>query len=76
MKNSILVIDTDTIALKRLRCILSREGFNLMTATNIYAAERILREIDITYILAKTDFYPDLVNYNTSGQIDKKNPNK
>jgi PleD family two-component response regulator len=56
MKNIILIIDSDTVTLNRLRNILSREGFSLMTATNLATAKEIMQQVDISYVLAQPDF--------------------
>jgi PleD family two-component response regulator len=54
MNAQILIIDNDTKELRRLRKILSSEGYNIMTATDYETAVSICKKIDITYILAET----------------------
>ena len=60
MNNIILIIDSDTVTLNRLRNILSREGFSLMTATNLATAKEIIQQIDISYVLSQPDFCTEL----------------
>lgn len=52
MNELILIIDSNTQTLKKLREILSREGFNIMTVMNVESAINILRKIKIDYLLA------------------------
>ncbi|MDF1612605.1 MAG: hypothetical protein AB1695_13600 [Stygiobacter sp.] len=52
MNTQILIIDSDTFALKKLREILSREGFNIMTVTNRESALNICEKIKIDYVIA------------------------
>ncbi len=51
MKTTLLIIDEDKRELLRLRKIFSREGYNLMTATNIETALNICRNIKVDYVL-------------------------
>ena len=52
MEKTILIIESDISELRKLREILSREGFNIMTATNRKMAEYICERIPINYILS------------------------
>ncbi|HED11863.1 MAG TPA: response regulator [Caldithrix abyssi] len=54
MEQHILIIDDNTKELRRLREILSREGYNIMTATDWNTAERICDTLSITFVLANT----------------------
>ncbi len=51
MDTHILIIDNNTYSLKKLREILSREGFNIMTVTNSESAINICEKIKIDYII-------------------------
>lgn len=55
MNTQILIIDSDTFALKKLREILSREGFNIMTVTNRESALNICEKIKIDYVIANPE---------------------
>ena len=54
MHELILVVDPDTIQLRKLREILSREGFSIMTATNRETAMQICRRIPVQLVLGET----------------------
>ncbi len=54
MNTQILIIENDTKELRRLRKILSAEGYNIMTATDYDTAVSICKKLDVTYILADT----------------------
>ncbi len=51
MKKSILVIEENTIELRKLRKILSIEGFEIMTVTDYKTAEDICKKIEVSYVL-------------------------
>jgi len=53
MKAQILVIDEDTFELRRLREILTREGFNIITATDKSTAKELSKKIKFTFVLGK-----------------------
>lgn len=53
MEQHILIIDDDTQELRRLREILTREGYNIMTAADKETAKRIMEKISIGFILGK-----------------------
>jgi PleD family two-component response regulator len=51
MKPTILVIAKDTTELRRLREILTREGYSIMTAMDRDTADQICKRIPIDFIL-------------------------
>jgi PleD family two-component response regulator len=53
MHELILVVDPDTTHLRKLREILSREGFNIMTATDRSTAIQICKKIPVQLVLGK-----------------------
>lgn len=53
MEKHILVIDFDTKELRRLREVLTKEGFSIMTATDKETAREICERIPIEFILGK-----------------------
>ncbi len=53
MKNQILVLDDDTTELRKLREILTREGFNIITATDKETAVELSRHIKFGFVLGK-----------------------
>jgi PleD family two-component response regulator len=54
MHELILVVDPDTVRLRKLRELLSREGFGIMTATDRETAMQICRRIPIQLVLGET----------------------
>jgi PleD family two-component response regulator len=52
MNGNILIIDSGKERLKKLRELLSKEGFSLITVTDKAAAESICEKMDIEYIIA------------------------
>jgi DNA-binding response OmpR family regulator len=54
MHEIILVVDPDTARLRKLREVLSREGFSIMTATDRETARQICRKIPVQLILGGT----------------------
>ncbi|MFA7289624.1 MAG: hypothetical protein WC055_12175 [Melioribacteraceae bacterium] len=52
MNGNILIIDSGKERLKKLRELLSKEGFSLITVTDKLAAESICEKMDIEYIIA------------------------
>lgn len=54
MEKHILVIDSDTKELRRLREVLTKEGFSIMTATDTTTAMEICQRIPISFVLAET----------------------
>jgi PleD family two-component response regulator len=53
MKNQILVIDADTYELRKLREILTREGFNIITATSKETGLQLSKKIKFSFVLGK-----------------------
>ena len=53
MHKHILIIDDDTQELRKLREILTREGYDIMTATDIETATQIYQKVPIGFVLAK-----------------------
>ena len=62
MNEHILIIDNDKSELRKLRQILSREGYNIMTATDIETAVSICKNLPIKYVLGESEFFNLLVN--------------
>lgn len=54
MQDNILIIENDTIELRKLRELLTREGFGVMTATDSSTARQICEQISVKYILGET----------------------
>jgi PleD family two-component response regulator len=52
MENYLLIIDPDTQELRRLREILTREGYNIMTATDKETARQICERVPVHLVLA------------------------
>lgn len=68
MKNQILVLDDDAIELRKLREILTREGFNIITATDKETAFQLSRHIKFGFVLGRAS---------TLGfEQEEKNPEK
>lgn len=55
MSENILVIDKNTIELRKLREVLSREGYSVMTATDKETAIQICEQISVKFILGDAD---------------------
>jgi DNA-binding response OmpR family regulator len=53
MEQHILIVDDDTQELRRLRELLTRGGYNIMTATDKETAERIMEKVTIGFILMR-----------------------
>lgn len=53
MERHILIIDDDTLELRKLREILTREGYNIMTATDTKTALQISQKVPVSFVLAK-----------------------
>lgn len=54
MHELILVVDPDTARLRKLRELLSREGFGIMTATDRETAVQICKQIPVQLVLGDT----------------------
>ncbi|MCK6621221.1 MAG: hypothetical protein HUU32_22990 [Calditrichaceae bacterium] len=61
MDDYVLIIESDTAVLRRLREILTREGFNIMTAANWETARKISEKIGVKLILCESALikFPD-----------------
>ena len=55
MSDNILIIDKNTTELRRLREVLVREGYSVMTATESETAKQICKQIPIKFILGDTE---------------------
>ena len=55
MSDNILIIDNNTVELRRLREILTREGYGVMTAMDIQTAKQICEQISVKYILGEAE---------------------
>ena len=53
MENYLLIIDPDTQELRKLREILTREGYNIMTATDAETAKQICERVPVHLVLAR-----------------------
>jgi len=52
MQKQILIVDENKEELRKLRKILSREGYNIMTAMDKETAIEICNNLDIAFILS------------------------
>lgn len=55
MQENILIIDKNTTELRRLREVLTREGFGVMTATDSATAKQICEQISVKFILGEAE---------------------
>ena len=55
MNEQILIIESNTIKLRKLREILSKEGFNIITVTDRNSALNICSKIKIEYVIANPE---------------------
>lgn len=55
MPENILIIDKNTIELRKLREVLTREGFGVMTATDHATAKQICEQIPVKFILGEAE---------------------
>jgi DNA-binding response OmpR family regulator len=51
MEKHVLIIDEDTRELRKLREFLAREGYSIMTATDLGTAKEISRKVPIMFVL-------------------------
>lgn len=70
MKEHILIIEPNTIELRKLREVFSQEGFNIMTATDIQTAKDIIEKINIKYVISDISTFNEL----KLSVSNKKNP--
>ncbi|MCX7797709.1 MAG: hypothetical protein N2249_03700 [Melioribacter sp.] len=52
---SVLVVESNTMQLRKLRELLSREGYDVITVNNIESAMIICDKVKVDYILASTE---------------------
>jgi PleD family two-component response regulator len=57
LKEQILIIEPDTIELRKIREIFSKEGFNIMTATDFQTAKDIIGKVKIKYIVSESSVF-------------------
>jgi len=57
LKEQILIIEADTIELRKIREIFSKEGFNIMTATDFQTAKDIIGKVKIKYIVSESSVF-------------------
>ncbi len=69
MKNQILVLDEDKLELRKLREILTREGFNIITATDKDTALQLTKHIKFSFVLGNAD----ILGF-TSGKLKNEEP--
>jgi len=55
MQENILIIDKNTIELRKLREVLTREGFGVMTATDSEMAKQICEQIPVKFVLGEAE---------------------
>ncbi|MEW6195016.1 MAG: hypothetical protein AB1521_07670 [Bacteroidota bacterium] len=55
MLEQILIIESNTNELKKLREILSRQGFSIITVTDSESAINITSKLSIKYVIASTE---------------------
>ena len=60
MSGFVLIIDSNTEELRKLREILTREGYNVMTALDWETARRLSEKIDIEFVLCQTSLMGSL----------------
>jgi PleD family two-component response regulator len=73
MNDHILIIEANTTKLRKLREILSKEGFNIMTVTDKKSALNICKKIQIEYVIANpNDLGLTKLNYKTINNEEQK----
>ncbi len=55
MADTILIIDKNTVELRKLREVLTREGYGVMTATDSVTAKQICEQIPVKFILGEAE---------------------
>lgn len=55
MTETILIVDKNTTELRKLREILTREGYSVMTATSTETAQQICKQIPIKFVLGESE---------------------
>jgi len=71
MEKQLLIIDNDSMELRRLREILAREGFNIMTATDMETALKIYTHVTISFILSDASIFKYLDRDKDAGELKK-----
>ena len=72
MHDLILVIEPDTIELRRLREILSREGFSITTALDRETALQICKRLEVRFVLGNAE----ILGFGSKLQSEIPNENK
>lgn len=70
MSGFVLIIDSDTEELRRLREILTREGYNIMTAADWETARQLSEKVEVELVLCQTSLMGSLSAGN-SGNLPK-----
>lgn len=65
LKKQILVIDDETTELKKLREVLSKSGYGIITATDVEMGKQLSAKVHFDYILKKSDL-PNNINEKNS----------
>ncbi len=68
MKNQILVFDDNTKNLRSLREILTREGYNIITATDKESAFELMKHISFDYVIARSSILGVAENDNSNNK--------
>ncbi|RMF59323.1 MAG: hypothetical protein D6748_06675 [Calditrichaeota bacterium] len=72
MKNYILILDTSTRELRRLRELLTGEGYDIMTASELETALLILAKVPVSLILCEPVFLKGVLDTKKKFPIRKK----
>lgn len=72
LKEQILIIESDTVELRKLREIFSKEGFNIMTATDFETAKDIIDKINVKYIISESSIFNYLKSNNSNNPLEGK----
>lgn len=57
MENIVLILDTDTVELRKLREIFAREGYSIMTAADRSTAMQILSKVRVRYVVGAASMF-------------------
>ncbi len=68
MSRQILIVDDDTIELKKLREILSKYGYGIITATDISIAKELVSKLHIDFLLMRTSLSAPVLNSENDNQ--------
>ena len=69
MEKQILIIDNDSTELRRLRKVLAKEGFGIMTAMDMETAFKIYKHVSISFILSDVSIFDYLSVKNNKKDI-------